>query len=101
MYCFSAVFRKMFPEYVEKHLERQRAAEQAVAEQAKQNGVNTIKSSGLQSDTQVLTANGHVEGKGRQQKPSQKFPFWLTALTVAIFASIMALPLLTLDLTHS
>lgn len=90
----------MFPEYVEKHLERQRAAEQAIAEQAKQNGVNTIKSPG-QSDTQIPATNGHVEGKDRQQKPSQKFPFWLTALIVAIFASIMALPLLTLDLSHS
>lgn len=91
----------MFPEYVEKHLERQRAAERAVAEQAKQNGANTVKPSGLQSDTQIPATNGHVEGKGRQQKPSQKFPLWLTALIVAIFASIMALPLLTLDLTHA
>ena len=92
----------MFPEYVEKHLERQRAAEQAVAEQAKQNGVIMTKVSGLQSDvSQIPATNGHVEGKGRQQKPSQKFPLWLTALIVAIFASIMALPLLTLDLTHS
>lgn len=99
MDCFSAVFRKMFPEYVEKHLERQRAAEQAVAEQAKQNGLNMTKASG-QSDTQTPATNGHVEGKGRQQKPSQKFPFWLTAVIVAIFASIMALPLLTLDLSH-
>jgi ubiquitin-conjugating enzyme E2 J2 len=102
--CKSAVFRKMFPEYVEKHLERQRAAEQVVAEQANQNGVNvscTLNSSGPQSDTLTPANNGHVERKGRQQKPSEKFPFWLTALVVAVFASIMALPLLTLDLTHS
>jgi ubiquitin-conjugating enzyme E2 J2 len=97
--CKSAVFRKMFPEYVEKHLERQRAAEQAVAEQAKQNGVNASPTT--KSDTQIPSTNGRVEGKGMQQKPSQKFPLWLTALIVAIFASIMALPLLTLDLTTS
>ena len=89
----------MFPEYVEKHLERQRAAEQAVAEQAKQNGVNSTPET--KADTEIPATNGRVEGKGLQQKPSQKFPFWLTALIVAIFASIMALPLLTLDLTHS
>lgn len=102
--CKSVVFRKMFPEYVEKHLERQRAAEQVVAEQANQNGVHvscTLNSSGPQSDTLTTANNGHVERKGRQQKPSEKFPFWLTALIVAVFASIMALPLLTLDLTHS
>ncbi|KAG0602176.1 hypothetical protein M758_11G165100 [Ceratodon purpureus] len=97
--CKSAVFRKMFPEYVEKHLEKQRAVEQAVAEQAKQNGVNGTPVS--MSDTQIPATNGRAEGKGVHHKPSQKFPFWLTALIVAIFASIMALPLLTLDLTTS
>jgi len=102
--CKSAVFRKMFPEYVEKHLERQRAAEQAAAEQGKQNGVSpspNSKSSGVQSEGAILGANGNGEVKGRQQKPLQKFPLWLTALIVAVFASIMALPLLTLDLTHT
>ena len=94
----------MFPEYVEKHLERQRAAEQAAAEQGKQNGVSpssNSKSSGVQSEGAILGANGNGEVKGRQQKPLQKFPLWLTALIVAVFASIMALPLLTLDLTHT
>lgn len=103
-FACSAVFRKMFPEYVEKHLERQRAAEQAASEKAKlkvNETLTVLETTNVQSSSARPAMNGNIEVKGRQQRPSHKFPFWLTAVIVAVFASIMALPLLTLDLAHT
>lgn len=92
----SAVFRKMFPEYVEKHQERQRAAELEAERLLKLKDSPAVleePASGAGNDVQLK--------KGARLKQSRRFPIWLTALLVAVFASVMALPLLTLDLTHS
>ncbi|MCO5587891.1 hypothetical protein L7F22_041843 [Adiantum nelumboides] len=95
--CKSPIFRKMFPDYVEKYTESQKAA-QAELEQAKHMEVAkaqlpAVKPSEDRSAAPVKT--------GRQMLPSKKFPMWLTGILFAIFASIMALPLLTLDYTPS
>ncbi|KAH8962592.1 hypothetical protein BDL97_05G109200 [Sphagnum fallax] len=98
--CKSAIFRKMFPEYVEKQLERERESEQAAAEQKQ---MPILDMSALPEKMQQLVTTDRTtqaEMKGRQHRSFQKFPLWLTAVVVAVFASIMALPLLTLDLTH-
>ncbi|CAM6026899.1 unnamed protein product [Sphagnum balticum] len=97
--CKSAIFRKMFPEYVEKQLARERESEQAAAEQKQ---MPTLDMSALPEKMQqlVTTDRTQAEMKGRQHRSFQKFPLWLTAVVVAVFASIMALPLLTLDFTH-
>ncbi|KAL2610253.1 hypothetical protein R1flu_028826 [Riccia fluitans] len=95
--CKSAVFRKLFPEYVEKHAERQRAAE-LVAEQAqKQDETPLLPYKAGSRVAPSQNGNGtDVQVKGPRQRQSQRFPIWVTALLVAVFASIMALPLLTL-----
>ncbi len=95
----SAIFRKMFPEYVEKQLERERESEQAAAEQ-KQMPILDMSALPEKMQQLVTTDRTQAEMKGRQHRSFQKFPLWLTAVVVAVFASIMALPLLTLDLTH-
>ncbi|CAM6084607.1 unnamed protein product [Calypogeia fissa] len=97
----SAVFRKMFPEYVEKHLERQRAAELEAEKLQKHQESSGIKEEPALQVAPAENGNGAQLKKGPRQKQSQRFPIWLTAILVAVFASIMALPLLTLDLTQS
>ncbi|KAL3695548.1 hypothetical protein R1sor_009624 [Riccia sorocarpa] len=95
--CKSAVFRKLFPEYVEKYAERQRAAE-LVAEQLQKQD-ETPLTSDKPASRLPAAQNGNgtdVQVKGPRQRQSQRFPIWVTALLVAVFASIMALPLLTL-----
>ncbi|BBN19440.1 ubiquitin-conjugating enzyme E2 J2 [Marchantia polymorpha subsp. ruderalis] len=94
--CKSAVFRKMFPEYVEKHAERQRAAE-LVAEQVQKQDESPLQEKPASRVAPAQNGNGtDVQVKGPRQRPSQRFPIWVTAILVAVFASIMALPLLTL-----
>ncbi|KAI5078885.1 hypothetical protein GOP47_0006556 [Adiantum capillus-veneris] len=95
--CKSPIFRKMFPEYVEKYTELLKAA-QAEIEQAQHSEV-------LKAPLLVGKPN---EGRstestktGTQTPPAKKFPMWLTGILFAVFASIMALPLLTLDYTPS
>jgi hypothetical protein len=89
----------MFPEYVEKQLARERESEQAAAEQ-KQMPILDMSALPEKMQQLVTTDRTQAEMKGRRHRSFQKFPLWLTAVVVAVFASIMALPLLTLDLTH-
>jgi ubiquitin-conjugating enzyme E2 J2 len=97
--CKSAIFRKMFPEYVEMQLARERESEQAAVEQKE---MPLPHMSVLPEKTQQLVPPDRTRAKvkGQQHRSFQKFPLWLTAVVVAVFASIMALPLLTLNLTN-
>jgi ubiquitin-conjugating enzyme E2 J2 len=97
--CKSAIFRKMFPEYVEMQLARERESEQAAVEQKE---MPLPHMSVLPEKAQQLVPPDRTRAKvkGQQHRSFQKFPLWLTAVVVAVFASIMALPLLTLNLTN-
>ncbi|XP_058108756.1 ubiquitin-conjugating enzyme E2 34-like isoform X2 [Magnolia sinica] len=95
--CKSAIFRKMFPEYVNKY-NQQQAAEQ----------MNSERSSSGKDDGGTATAltlrNGgknEVQGRGeikaidvRNRRGSKKYPFWLLVLLASMFGLVMALPLL-------
>jgi ubiquitin-conjugating enzyme E2 J2 len=97
--CKSAIFRKMFPEYVEMQLARERESELAAVEQKE---MPLPHMSVLPEKTQQVVPPDRTRAKvkGQQHRSFQKFPLWLTAVVVAVFASIMALPLLTLNLTN-
>ncbi|KAH7315123.1 hypothetical protein KP509_21G035400 [Ceratopteris richardii] len=101
--CKSPIFRKMFPEYVEKYAELQKT-EEAEAEQARQVQMSKMaaqQSKSAESVSNLLEGSERLMNTGRQRLPTKKFPMWLTGILFAIFASIMALPLLTLDYTQS
>eukprot|EP00250_Pteridium_aquilinum_P028198 c36749_g1_i1 orf=408-1154(-) len=105
--CKSPIFRKMFPEYVDKYMELQKAA-QVEIEQAQQAGDSKVPTVTVLGEVKPMEAGSTVvDGKERLAKasrralPTKKFPMWLTAVLFAVFASIMALPLLTLDFAQS
>ncbi|XP_058079996.1 ubiquitin-conjugating enzyme E2 34-like [Magnolia sinica] len=95
--CKSPIFKKMFPEYVEK-FNQQQAAEQSIVERSlsqKDNGTSAVA---------TLRNAPKKEGKGgedvafevRNKRRSKKFPFWLLLLLASVFGFVMALPLLQL-----
>jgi hypothetical protein len=84
----------MFPEYVEKHVERQRAAELEAEKQQKNQDAPAVLENPIPVVASQANGNGNQPKKGPRQR--QSFPLWLMAIIVAIFASLMALPLLTL-----
>lgn len=103
--CRSPVFRKMFPEYAEKYAELQKATLLSAEQPQKREEAPNASSATAPSIAPIGAVVGVVEGKerllrARRMSPAKKFPMWLTAILFAIFASIMALPLLTLDSTH-
>eukprot|EP00249_Psilotum_nudum_P006587 c19907_g1_i2 orf=410-1156(+) len=104
--CKSSVFRKIFPEYTEKYMESQRAVQLAFEHEHKMEELQpasakpTVQAVAMTVPTAALGSGVELGLKGSRQKPCKKFPLWVTALLVAILASIMALPLITLDFTH-
>jgi hypothetical protein len=92
----NAIFHKMVPEYVERQLAREKESEQAAEEVSLPDPSAPDKTQQL-----VPTERSQIQMKQRQHRSCQKFPLWFTAhVVVPVFANIMALPLLTLDLTH-
>ncbi|XP_010273799.1 PREDICTED: ubiquitin-conjugating enzyme E2 34-like [Nelumbo nucifera] len=96
--CKSPIFRKMFPEYVEKYNEQQHA-EQSVLKQSSsilppEEGPNFLHET-PGNDTGPEDQNrGETLNDIRNNKGSDKFPFWMLLLLVSIFGVVMALPLL-------
>ncbi|XP_042021653.1 ubiquitin-conjugating enzyme E2 34-like [Salvia splendens] len=94
--CKNPTFRKLFPEYLEKH-EQQLATEQS-ANQAAQESVRdenprpTLKKRGSKVDQN----NIDVPKEMNNQQKRRSFPTWLSVMLVCIFAAVMALPLLQL-----
>ncbi|KAJ7562357.1 hypothetical protein O6H91_03G093000 [Diphasiastrum complanatum] len=100
--CKSATFRKMFPEYVQKFSEQQKAAEIAAMQQQKQEVIlPSVRTESAMADTAELDSKDQFRSNSPEQKVSHKFPTWLMVLLVALLASSMALPLLTLDYATS
>ncbi|XP_042483221.1 ubiquitin-conjugating enzyme E2 34-like [Macadamia integrifolia] len=96
--CKSSIFRKMFPEYVEKY-NQQQLAEESLSEQSslisppREDQESIGATSG--NTTRLEEQNREVLNNARNKKrASQKFPFWLLMLLVSIFGIVMALPLL-------
>jgi hypothetical protein len=86
----------MVPEYVERQLAREKESEQAAEEVFLPDPSAPDKTQQL-----VPTERSQIQMKQRQLRSCQRFPLWFTAhVVVPVFANIMVLPLLTLDLTH-
>ncbi|XP_068663439.1 ubiquitin-conjugating enzyme E2 34-like [Aristolochia californica] len=91
--CKNPLFRKLFPEYVEKYNQQQQNGEQFVSEQ-------TLLRRETSKSGPLTTKN--VEGKDREEtandarnrRRTKKFPFWLLLLLASVFGIVMALPLL-------
>ncbi|KAK9162755.1 hypothetical protein Syun_003657 [Stephania yunnanensis] len=98
--CKSPIFRKMFPEYVDKYNQQQQA-EQCASENVapvtsrKEDNEGTPATSmkGLIKEGESLAT---VNDTRNNQKASNKFPFWLLVLLVSLFGVLMALPLVQL-----
>ncbi|KAF8388664.1 hypothetical protein HHK36_025344 [Tetracentron sinense] len=91
--CKSPIFKKMFPEYVEKY-NKQQLAEQSVLEQL------SPKPKETSGHPMVKLGNStRLEGQNRREtlnddRSSKKFPFWMLLLMVSVCGVLMALPLL-------
>eukprot|EP00252_Welwitschia_mirabilis_P009648 TRINITY_DN22328_c0_g1_i1.p1 TRINITY_DN22328_c0_g1~~TRINITY_DN22328_c0_g1_i1.p1 ORF type:complete len:242 (+),score=32.11 TRINITY_DN22328_c0_g1_i1:295-1020(+) len=95
--CKSPVFCQLFPEYVEKYHE-QKNAENAKSEAVQRKGnTNTTAATVEKSLTNGHHEDSHDKEVKRRRK-SKNFPMWLFVLMMALFGTIMALPLLSLDL---
>lgn len=93
--CKSPIFRKLFPEYVEKYNQLQ-AAEQSNMEQASQRKEDrgaTIAALRNGMKEEVNNRESTVNDARNRRQP-KKFPVWLLTLLVWIFCFVMALPLL-------
>lgn len=94
--CKNPAFRKLFPEYVEKHNEQQ-LAEQRVSEQLspespnEENSRQKVEKVGLGEDMKTIDT-----AKQARKNRKQSFPTWMMLLLVSIFGIVMALPLLQL-----
>ncbi|OVA02127.1 Ubiquitin-conjugating enzyme [Macleaya cordata] len=97
--CRSPVFRKMFPEYLEKYSQQQ-LAEQSVSHQASPVHQPMEDSAPFLAVPRNGTVQeGQNNGEARNdirnnRKGSKKFPFWMLLLLVSVFGIVMALPLL-------
>lgn len=91
---YSATFRKLFPEYVEKYnqqlLSEKLAAEQ-VSPEPSQEEKSSLMSKSVGEDVKRVDA---VQDRRKAKKES--FPTWMMFLLVSIFGIVMALPLLQL-----
>lgn len=98
--CKSSIFRKMFPEYAEKYSEQQKA-ENMNSELTSNKGDAKPSTTVAQEQSQAIRHNDKETGhKGPKRGRSKNFPTWLLVLLMAVFGSVMALPLLNLDLTN-
>lgn len=98
--CKSSIFRKMFPEYAERYAEQQKA-ENMNSELVSNKGDAKPSTTVAQEQSQAVRHNDKETGhKGIKRGGSKNFPTWLLVLLMAVFGSVMALPLLSLDLTN-
>ncbi|KAJ4958155.1 hypothetical protein NE237_025266 [Protea cynaroides] len=96
--CKSPIFRKIFPEYVEKY-NQQQLAEESLSEQSSlisppredQESLGATSGNTSRLEEQNIEIRNDARNKNRG---SQKFPFWLLMLLVSIVGIVMALPLL-------
>ena len=90
----------MFPEYVEKYSEQQKD-ENMKSESTSNNGDAKSSTTVGQEQSQGIRHNDkETVQKGLKRGGSKNFPTWLLVLLMAVFGSVMALPLLSLDLTN-
>ncbi|KAJ6394320.1 hypothetical protein OIU77_023530 [Salix suchowensis] len=92
--CKNAAFRKLFPEYVEKH-NQELHSEQHVSSQATQEDKSRPKLEKL-GDSSMEDAKRVDALQGARRNRKQPFPTWMMVLLVSIFGVVMALPLLQL-----
>ena len=86
----------MFPEYVEGYMQQQNDPK----DNAKKSEVKVESGENIEIESGEITPiseGKETQNTGKQKGSMAKFPMWLTAILFALFASIMALPLLTLD----
>ncbi|KAG9443910.1 hypothetical protein H6P81_015250 [Aristolochia fimbriata] len=96
--CKNPLFRKLFPEYVERYNQQLQNSEQVVSEQT----LSRRETSKSGAPTTVVVNGTNVEGKDREEtandarnrRRTKKFPFWLLLLLASVFGIVMALPLL-------
>lgn len=94
----SVTFRKLFPEYVEKHNQQQHS-EQLVSEHVSSGVLQEDKSRpqlGSPGNSLGEDAKGVDTPKDIRRNRKQTFPTWMMLLLVSIFGVVMALPLLQL-----
>ncbi|KAI3839890.1 hypothetical protein MKX03_025155 [Papaver bracteatum] len=100
--CKSPVFRKMFPDYIEKY-NQQQLAEQSVSNQslpAQKGGDSSPVLAVPAGSNATVLQEGQVNGEIRNEavknnkKGSKNFPVWLLFVLFSIFGAVMALPLL-------
>ncbi|CAN6470013.1 unnamed protein product [Victoria cruziana] len=87
--CKSPMFRKMFPEYVELYNQLQNAEKlnsDRVAEKEQTHAAFTAEGKEKEEDNRVLDK--------RNQRHTNKIPFWLLFFIFSVLCAIMALPLL-------
>ncbi|KAK4487440.1 hypothetical protein RD792_005922, partial [Penstemon davidsonii] len=94
--CKNVTFRKLFPEYVEKH-EEQLAAEHS-AEQAAQESIQDEKAGPIlkKRGAKEEKKNVNVPEEVNNQERRRSVPTWLLVLLLSVFGVVMALPLLQL-----
>lgn len=96
---YSATFRKMFPEYVEKYNQEQ-LSEQAASDRISSEAASHDKSSRpvlrkvLDSTREDMKSIDELKDTRKNRK--QSFPTWMMLLLFSIFGVVMALPLLQL-----
>ncbi|OIW16654.1 hypothetical protein TanjilG_23156 [Lupinus angustifolius] len=95
--CKNAIFRKMFPEYVEKYnqqqLSEQVASEKVLSEASHDKSSSPVLEKNLNSTREDMKK---VHDLKEVSKKKQPFPTWMMLLLFSIFGVVMALPLLQL-----
>ncbi|KAH8521225.1 hypothetical protein H0E87_002329, partial [Populus deltoides] len=81
--CKNAAFRKLFPEYVEKH-DQELHSEQRVSSQAPQEDISRAKLE-KHGDSSVEDAKRVDAPKDERRNRKQPFPTWMMLLLVSIF----------------
>ncbi|KAG9450939.1 hypothetical protein H6P81_010904 [Aristolochia fimbriata] len=96
--CKNPLFKKLFPEHVERYNQQLQNSKQVVSEQT----LSRRETSKFGGPTTVVVNGTNVEGKdreeiandGRNRSRTKKFSFWLLLLLASVFGIVMALPLL-------
>ncbi|ERM96006.1 hypothetical protein AMTRI_Chr13g84470 [Amborella trichopoda] len=94
--CKNPVFRKMFPEYVEKYNELQNAEKSNLERAAGDDQAHTPDAAARTKVENREDEAGAVP-EFRKRRQSRKFPFWVLLLLLSVFGGVMALPLLSLE----
>ncbi|KAL1208300.1 putative ubiquitin-conjugating enzyme E2 33 [Cardamine amara subsp. amara] len=95
--CKNATFRKLFPEYLEKHSQQQLAEEDAATQQTTPEESPTQKENAKgDSENNVGLRKKGVGLKERRRNKKDSLPGWIIVLLVSVFGVVMALPLLQL-----